>query len=372
MRALSLYIHIPFCTRRCSYCSFFHVGRDPRREVDYVDALESEIAATLGVLGDVRVGTVFVGGGTPSVLGFDHLARVFDAFAPYVDARVTSEVTCEVNPEDVTPDLLTFLEERGVNRVSMGVQSMDAAAQRVLKRCSPQTNARAIERVMARFANVSFDVLLGVPGASTASVDVTLTALAAYHPAHFSVYCLEPGGDMEREVESFFDGVDPDRSADEYLLVCDRLRERGYRHYEVSNFAQPGFESAHNRVYWEGREFLGVGPGAHSFLDGRRFSNAASLSDYLAHRGAARVPARVGDTDDADIGLERTMLALRTAEGMPLSLARGGLTAAEELVREGLARIEGERLALTDRGFLLMNDIVLRVHGGSRRTERPC
>jgi len=373
MRVLSLYIHVPFCTRRCSYCSFFHLGRDRERELAYVDALEAEIAATLGALDDVRLGTVFVGGGTPSVLGEESLARVFAAFAPWVDGRATREVTCELNPEDVTPALLTFLAARGVDRVSLGVQSMDADAQRRLKRCTPETNARAIDMVMERFSNVSFDVLLGVPGGSVALARRTLETLVAYGPTHFSVYCLEPGGDMGHEVEDFFAAVDPERPADEYLETCALLGGHGYRHYEVSNFARPGFESAHNRVYWEGGEYLGVGPGAHSCLDGRRFSNAPDLADYLRHRGAARSGARILDADAGEhAGLERAMLALRTSGGMALSQVRGGAATARDLVDEGLARIVGERLVLTDRGFLLMNDIVLRVHRSGPDTERAC
>jgi oxygen-independent coproporphyrinogen-3 oxidase len=367
MRVLSLYIHTPFCTRRCSYCSFYHVpryGADPTRFIDsLVDEMECAIDA-LDAAAFGGFGTVFIGGGTPSVLGRRALNRMFDALDRYTERGAVAEVTCELNPEDVDADLLALLARRGVNRVSLGVQSLEPAAQRVLKRCAPETNRRAVDLVLDRFDNVSFDVLLGIPGSTVAATADTIDELADRGPAHFSVYCLEPGGDVGNEVAAFFDGVDPERCADEYLLVCGELARRGYRHYEISNFARPGFESAHNRVYWSGRDYLGVGPGAHSSIDGVRFHNAPSISQYLSLGGADRIAARVVDPVGRDgRDLERTMLALRTDSGMPLSWARCGRGEIDALVENGLARIADERLVLTDRGFLVANDIVLRVNG---------
>jgi oxygen-independent coproporphyrinogen-3 oxidase len=153
MRVLSLYIHVPFCTRRCPYCSFYHVARNspPKAEADYVDALAEEIACACAALGDVRFETIFVGGGTPSALGHELLTRAFDAISPYTEADVTTEVTVEMNPEDVDDSLLAVLRGCGTNRVSLGVQSMDADAQRILRRCTPEVNFRAIERAAQAF-----------------------------------------------------------------------------------------------------------------------------------------------------------------------------------------------------------------------------
>lgn len=362
MRVVSLYIHVPFCTRRCPYCSFYHVARDAAVESDFVDALAEEVAHACDRLGDVRFGTVFVGGGTPSALGPSLLARVFETITPYTDAEVTTEVTCELNPEDVDGEVLAVLREGGANRVSLGVQSMNADAQRTLKRCTPDVNFRSIERTMGAFDNVNFDVLLGVPGGGTERTVESMRRLARLEPKHFSVYCLEPGGDMEDEVSEFFDAVDPARAAEEYLAICDLLAGLGYRHYEVSNFAHRGFESDHNRVYWGGGEYLGVGPGAHSFIGGRRFHNTPSLERYLSLRGARCIAERVhDDTDENGADMERVMLALRTDDGLPLEWVRCGSGEVEALSRAGLARADNDRLVLTDRGFLLMNDIVLRV-----------
>jgi oxygen-independent coproporphyrinogen-3 oxidase len=360
MRPISLYIHVPFCTRRCSYCSFYHVARNPEHESGYLEALLDELTWALADIGEVRFETVFVGGGTPSTLGAGGLERIVTA----LEGRIASgaEVTCELNPEDVTAGLAAALVELGVNRVSLGVQSMDAAAQGVLKRCSPPVNRRAIDLLARHFENMSFDVLLGIPGSSPAVTRTTLDELVALRPAHLSVYCLEPGGDMGREVERFFDRVDPERSADEYLETCAVLGRAGYRHYEVSNFARHGFDSMHNRVYWSGGEYLGLGPGAHSFIAGKRFHNPPSLQDYLSRRGPQRAAARVVDAvDDEGSHLERAMLALRTDRGMPLAWARCPRETIDGFVAEGLARRVDDRLVLTDRGFLVTNDVLLRV-----------
>lgn len=361
MKLLSAYVHVPFCTRRCSYCSFYHVESSRESERRFVDALVAEIGAALG-REPVALRTVYIGGGTPSVLGSVQLGRVFDALAPFMDRDQTLEVTCELNPEDVTPELAGFLRDRGVTRASLGVQSMQPIAQKVLKRCAPEVNERAIATVMAAFDNVNLDVLLGIPGSSRNELEATVKTLAERRPAHFSVYCLEPGGDMSHAVERFFTAVDPERSADEYLFVSDYLAAMGYRHYEVSNFGRPGFESLHNRVYWGGADYVGFGPAAHSCVDGRRYSNPAALGAYIAAGGAVEALRSYDEATADSARIERLMLAMRTADGVAVS-ELGNPSEAEALVERGLARIQRDTLCLTPRGFLLLNEIVLRLCG---------
>jgi oxygen-independent coproporphyrinogen-3 oxidase len=362
MPPTSLYIHIPFCHRRCPYCSFYHVHSSSGTEDAFVGALVDEAERTLGEFHRAPVlKTVYFGGGTPSVLSNVSWSRIFDTVARFFPGD-EGEITCEFNPEDVTDGLLDFLSDLGVNRASLGVQSMDAASQARLKRCPPDANREAIARVERRFENVNFDVLLGVPGGSTAALSRTIDELLGHGPAHFSVYCLEPGGDLEREVERFFDDVDPDRSADEYMLVCDRLESAGYNHYEVSNFARPGMESRHNRTYWEGEEFLGLGPGAHSYVGGRRFHNVPSLESYLEPAGGPQEARRIyDDPAPEEKETERLMLALRTSRGAELESLRCSDGAINAILDEGLAVTGDGRLRLTDRGYLLMNEIVLRL-----------
>ena len=242
MTLLSLYVHIPFCHRRCPYCSFYHERHSRDGEKTFVDAVVDEARRTLdSIPGVARLDTVYFGGGTPSVLAESSWSRILKIVDEYVSETEKTEFTCELNPEDVSEELLDYLSGAGVNRISLGIQSMDEVAQKVLARCPPETNRRAAKLVKDRFSNVSLDILLGVPNRRIGSLVSTLDELLASPPAHFSVYCLEPGGDVGERVERFFDAVDAGRSAEEYLLVCDRLETAGYRHYEVSNFALPVF-----------------------------------------------------------------------------------------------------------------------------------
>lgn len=359
MSRLSLYIHVPFCTRRCSYCSFYHVPAARDREHAFVDALVDEIGAAFSALkAPVELRTVFVGGGTPTVLAPSQWERIVGAIAPYVANSGVPEFTVEMNPEDVTADMVEFLHGLGVNRASVGIQSMHDVGQKVLKRCAPDVNERAIDVVRNRWDNVSFDVLLGVPKTTIDDLRATLRVLLSKGPTHLSVYGLEPGGDLGEEVERFFRAVDPDRVADEYLEACNELAGAGYRHYEVSNFARPGFESAHNRVYWNRGDYLGVGPAAHSSIGGERFANAPSIDAYVARRGHEQLAARVYD-EGGDARMESIMLDLRTDRGVALEDCDG--SAIGEFVVEGLATIDAGRARLTDRGYLVLNDIVLRL-----------
>lgn len=360
MKPLSLYLHIPFCTRRCSYCSFYHVDAAREREVRFVDALVGEIGAAMPAAGEVSLRTVFVGGGTPTVLGEDSWRRILGALAPWMPPGGVLEFTVEMNPEDVTREMTGFLRGLGVNRASLGIQSMHEVGQKVLKRCAPDVNARAIDTVMGEFDNVSFDVLLGVPKTVPADLLRTLDDLAAYRPRHFSVYGLEAGGDMSHEVERFFNAVDPDRVADEYLQACGILAGAGYEHYEVSNFAQPGFESLHNRVYWDAGDYLGLGPAAHSSMGGQRFWNEPSLDLYLSRGGAEQVRARQID-EGGDDAIEKTMLALRTNRGAPRSRLTPDQDVIDEFRRDGLIVVDGERVRATERGYLVLNELVIRL-----------
>lgn len=358
MKPLSLYIHVPFCTRRCSYCSFYHVPKERERERAFVDALVDEIDVAFAGFGAASLRTVFVGGGTPTVLERHEWERVIAAIAPFVPAGGIEEFTVEMNPEDVDAGLLDFLHGLGVNRASLGIQSMHEVGQKVLKRCAPEVNERAIDLVSRRFDNVSFDVLLGVPKTTAGDLSHTLRRLLAKAPTHLSVYGLEPGGDLGEEVERFFRAVDPDRVADEYLEACDLLGGAGYGHYEVSNFARPGRESLHNRVYWDGGDYLGVGPAAHSSIGGARFANAPSIDAYVARRGDAHLAARLYDAG-GDARLESAMLGLRTDRGIAREACEPN--AVEAMVEAGLATVESGRIRLTDRGYLLLNDVVLKL-----------
>ncbi len=357
---ISLYVHIPFCTRRCPYCSFYHVSAGAGREESFLPIVVDEIISKLGSRpAGTLLQTVFFGGGTPSLLTEDSWQKLFSAVKPHLGAADGLEITCELNPEDVENRLLDFLAGLGINRLSLGVQSLDPAEQTILGRCSPEKNHRALERVMDRFSNVSVDVLLGVPGRSMDSLGKTVEGLVRYDPTHFSVYCLEAGGDVPVGADRFWAGVDSETSADEYLMVSDYLRSAGYDHYEVSNFASPGYECRHNRTYWDGGDYLGVGPAAHSCLDGKRFYNRASLSDYI--EGRAEDVIVYDERSSADLEMERLMLGLRTSRGLAVESLRCPQGVLDGIFEEGLATHKDNRISLTDRGYLVLNEVVLRL-----------
>ncbi|UCG50826.1 MAG: radical SAM family heme chaperone HemW [Candidatus Latescibacterota bacterium] len=366
MRTVSLYVHIPFCERRCPYCTFYHVPKTDRAmETRLVEGLIGEFRIAGADLGrQFQIPTVYFGGGTPSLLDHRSFEILIDEISPFLTAG-SVEITVESNPEDVNERLMQNLSGIGVNRLSLGIQSMSSRAQNVLKRCTPRSNEQAVRIAKRYFQNISLDLLLGIPGGTARELEESLAAVDRFEPQHVSVYCLEPGGVIPPDTDDFFDRVDMERAADEYLLVCDRLRTRGFGHYEVSNFARSGFESRHNKVYWNGGEYLGIGPSAHSFIEGERYSNVPSIDQYLAEwpmfpRTVRRHEVR-GETERR---LEEIMLDLRTSVGTPLDRLKCNPRLVDELVDEDLASIVEERLVLTDRGYLVLNEIVHRLSGG--------
>jgi oxygen-independent coproporphyrinogen-3 oxidase len=182
-----------------------------------------------------------------------------------------------------------------------------------------------------------------------------------HDPPHFSVYCLERGGDAGGVVDAFFEKVDAERSADEYLYVCGELSARGYSHYEVSNFARPGYESRHNRVYWDGGEYIGLGPGAHSFVGGARYSNEPSVDRYVERRDDFAPVRRIDRRQQSERDTEALMLGLRTSSGVAVERLACDRAVVDEVVANRLGRLEAGRLVLTDEGFLVLNEIVLRL-----------
>ncbi len=367
MRSISLYVHVPFCKRRCPYCTFYHVSLPSRDELlRYSDAVVLEFELAADEIGEpFVVPSVFLGGGTPSLLDRRALEKMIGVVRPYF-AGEDAEITIEANPEDVDEPMLSALKETGFNRLSLGVQSLAPRAQRVLQRCDPSVNRKAIKLAARNVSNVSFDLLLGIPGGSVEELEETFRAVELIAPKHLSVYCLERGGDAAAPDDDFFKGVEPERSADEYLVVCERLAAAGYRHYEISNFAVPGFESIHNQRYWDGSEYLGLGPSAHSFIGGERFFNSPSLADYLRDRSnpASRV-RRTENRGRDERELEELMLGLRTSSGYSIGKLLGKEIVIQRLLEENLVRIESDNLVLTDRGFLVLNEIVHRL--GSER-----
>jgi len=350
-----LYVHLPFCAHRCGYCDFVTVvGRTSQHEA-YVDALFAELELERHLLAPA-LDTVFLGGGTPTFTAPAALDRLLSSLPP------AQEVTVEANPETVTQELARMLRRLGVNRVSLGVQSFRPHLLGVLERVAqPDTVRRAFFHLRdAGFANISFDLIYGIPGQSPADLDADLGDALELGPEHLSCYELEAkpgtrfthahGKELERQadaMESYFE------------LVVDRLTSGGYRWYETANFCRRDtrdLRAQHNLAYWLGRDYLGLGIGAFSTIDGRRWRNTPRLPAYVAALAAGRRPEREIEPLPLEVRhRERVMLGLRLDEPLRVDGLGDVLDqqALQRLERLGLVDRNGETLALTTRGRML-------------------
>ena len=349
-----VYVHVPFCTRRCDYCAFA-TWTDRAHLMDaYVDACRREVdAATL----PAPAGTVFFGGGTPSLLPADLLVGLLAGIERTPDA----EVTVECNPETVTPALLAAYRAGGVNRLSFGVQSMVPHVLVGLGREHAPGSVRAAVAAArdAGFASWNLDLVYGGAGESVDDWRRTLDEVLALEPPHVSAYALtvEPGTPLAADSSRHPD--DDDDQAEKYLLADEALAAAGLRNYELSNWARPGHECRHNLLYWEQGDYRGIGCAAHSHEAGRRWWNVRTPDRYIAAvASSASVVAGEEALDDAGRALERLQLALRTRFGVP----RDALDA-DDGVLDGLVEPADDpgHVRLTPRGRLLANDLALRL-----------
>ena len=358
---LGVYLHVPFCRTRCRYCDFYRVGENAVRQTAFLGALGREIDG-LTEFDQAPVDTVFLGGGTPSLLTpeqiADTLARLHRRFVVAPDA----EITMEANPSDLSPERLAGYRAAGINRLSIGVQSLSDRELRLIGRRHDAARARdAVAWARgAGFDNLSIDLMLAIPGQTEASFAASLAGAVALAPDHLSVYLLEVHENSEidflrRERPRLFPGEEAQRRR--YLRVRDRLRAAGFEHYEISNFCRQGKASRHNLKYWRCEPFLGLGPAAHSAVGERRWQHPADLAAYLIDPSAV-VPA------ESDLVSERIFLGLRLAEGVAIEDARraAGLDSAAFARRlEAYAPfvvLEGDRMRLTVEGFLVSTPVL--------------
>jgi putative oxygen-independent coproporphyrinogen III oxidase len=363
MISAGLYVHVPFCLTRCGYCDFnAHAGLD-RLKRPYVEALRREADQTAPVWDGVRFVSVFLGGGTPTTLSSGAIGSLLDHFRSRFDLEAGAEVTCEANPDTVDRRSLEELRSAGITRLSLGVQSFDPAVLAALERVHPPSSARRsyAEARRAGFDDINVDLIFGAQGETVASWLHTLKEALALGPEHLSCYALtvEPGTPLGAAVAAGTNPApDPDLQAQMYETACRLLASAGYRHYEVSNWARPGHECLHNLGYWEGRAYLGLGAGAHSYRDGRRWWNVRPPGRYIELTTGGHTPGGGGETLDPEARrLERLLLGVRRAEGVPAGWVPA--EAAAELAARGLARLEGGRFALNDRGLFLASEVVL-------------
>ena len=392
MESISVYIHIPFCVRKCAYCDFTSFAGAASRAEEYVQAVCREMRAQAAFFGRRRVGTVFLGGGTPTLLSGAQIKALLDCLRDSFDVAGDAEITMEGNPGTLTCENLAQYRAAGVNRLSLGVQSLDDGLLCAIGRI--HTAAEAVQAVkMAReagFDNLNLDLMLGLPGQTAAQWERTLTQAVRLGPEHLSCYSLiiEEGTPLCEDVRLGRCAPLPDEDALERMdgITEHLTREAGFTRYEVSNYARPGRECRHNIVYWECRPYLGLGCAAHSDMDGYRFYNSANWAEYMravdraaslgvreGHAQAmpftgAMLSAQEGSGDARERMFERMMMGLRMVRGVDASRFERdfGLTPEQawpksiaQLKAGGMLERAGERLHLTPRGMQVMNGVLV-------------
>ena len=369
MKPRSLYIHVPFCARRCFYCDFaVQATREPPT-AEWLDAITAELgllARERGWEHPLELVTLYVGGGTPSLLAADAMAALAQRIAPYAVLQPGAEWTCEANPESFTPELGRAWRCAGVNRISLGVQSFDLRVLRWMGRLhGPDGPARAVLAARASgIHDVSVDLIFALPERLERSWEADLEHALALEPEHISLYGLtaESGAPLGRRVLEGRERMpDDERYADEYLLADERLVAAGYEHYEVSNFARPGYRSRHNPVYWTGAPYAALGPGAHAFYPPLRRWNLRGWDTYRGSLHNQELPVEDEEVVDAEsAALERIWLGLRTCDGVSLVTSNAAQRElAAEWAQRGWAALQDGAVRLTPEGWLLLDRLAV-------------
>lgn len=367
-----LYLHIPFCKRRCLYCDFYSTTMEERKE-EYVRALCRELELRKEYLQGEPLETLYLGGGTPSQLNQRTLEQIFETVERVYGLSQCSEITLEANPDDLSEAYVRMLRTLPVNRLSMGVQTFNEEKLRFLHR--RHTAAQAIEAVRrcqeAGLTNLSVDLIYGLPGEQPSDWEADLQQAVALQVPHLSAYHLiyEEGTELYRLLEAHrVEEVDEELSVRFFRMLIEQLRAAGYEHYEISNFALPDHYARHNTAYWTGRRYLGAGPSAHSYNGVTRQWNAASLTDYIeALLKEERVPFELEELDRTTRYNERVITSLRTMWGLNLTqleqefgreLVDYCLRNAQPHLQEGRLKKEKDTLKLTAEGIFLSDGIM--------------
>lgn len=370
-KQLGLYIHIPFCKSKCDYCDFYSAPEREGQMDAYQKALLAHIKETAPQAKGYLVDTLYFGGGTPSYYGEKRIRELLAALRKRFELAGNAEITMEANPDSVDKKSMVRLRRAGINRISLGLQSAHDDELEALHRAHTwqQTLAAVAAIREAKLKNLTLDLMYGLPGQGMASWQDSVEKAIALQPEHLSCYGLkvEPGTPLCGRVQRGEALPDDDEQADMYLWMVERLAEAGYQQYEISNFAQSGFQSRHNLKYWLTRPYLGFGPGAHSDFGGRRFS---FLSDLDAYINGVLNGGPIIEEDDLIPKRERSgeylMLRLRTARGIeeweyrreyfmnfePIELKLA------EYESRGWATQDGQRWRLTPQGFLVSNQLI--------------
>ncbi|MBI2153451.1 MAG: radical SAM family heme chaperone HemW [Candidatus Rokubacteria bacterium] len=363
---LGLYLHIPFCRQRCHYCSFNTGPYRPAAMDRFLAALlrEIDLVGEAEWAGDVAIGTVFFGGGTPSLLEADELETILDRLRKRLAVAPAAEVSVECNPESLSRDKAEGYRLAGVNRLSLGVQSLDDDLLARLGRLhSSQEAGRAFEAARAAgFDNVSVDLMYGLPDLDLARWERTVREILAWSPEHLSAYALTLDEGSRWAGEGVAGLADEETVTAQYWALARLAREAGYEHYEISNYARPGFRSRHNQVYWRAEEYLAFGPGACGFLGDVRYGNVKPVERYCALLEAGHLPLGSHEVlTPAQRTAEKVILGLRLSDGVPLAGLEDRRPLIDTWQSLGLLEVAGDRCRLTEAGFLLSDSLFVEL-----------
>jgi oxygen-independent coproporphyrinogen III oxidase len=363
-----LYVHIPFCARICPYCAFYKDLLDPSQTWRFCEALlrELELHESRRRTGDrrslLRPSTIYFGGGTPTALNIAQLELLLRSFHERLDLSRLIEWSIEANPGSVSARKAAVLKKFGVNRISLGVQSWDGKLLKLLGREHDARRAEESFQILcdAGFTNINVDLMFGLPGQAVDQWRATLEKTIALQPEHISTYCLTYEEDTEfflRHARGEF-RQDPDADAEFFEMTMAILEDAGYEHYEISNYARPGFESVHNRAYWLGEDYLGIGPSAVSTVGMQRWQNVCNYRAYIDRVLSGQSPCESRENLTNEMKrTERIALALRTREGIPGSELESFAPETHELIALELLRESRGNLVLTRRGKTLADSI---------------
>ena len=362
-----IYVHIPFCARRCIYCGFFSTLREAEA-ARYVNALCAELRQRREYLQGDSVATVYFGGGTPSRLTPGQIGQVIDVIRNTFGLDDLKELTVECNPDDITREYVSALGALGVNRISMGVQTFNDDLLRFLGR--RHTAQQAIDAVHicaeAGIDNISIDLIYGLPGQTAAIQQQDLDVATSLNVQHISSYCLsyEEGSPLDRmRAENRIVPADDEICAQMYDRMCTHFRDAGFEHYEISSFCKPGYHSRHNSSYWNQTPYLGIGAGAHSYNGNTRQWHPNNLDNYMNAVETGNPQFELEHLSATDRYNERIMLALRTAQGLNLSLLTpqdhlSVLRAAHVLIKDGLLLHESNHLRIPEPKMFISDTII--------------
>lgn len=366
-----IYLHVPFCTSRCIYCDFYSTTQSATVRHEYVNAACAELANRTTYLADRHIQSIYFGGGTPSQLQIKEIALLLDSINKHYDIDTNAEITLEANPDDVTPDFAHNLRNLGFNRISLGVQSFNDQILKMLNRRHDAATAQDAVHTLqqAGLDNISIDLIYGLPTQLLQDFSSDLQKAFSLPIKHLSTYALsiEQGTLLQRKIQSNeLAETDEDTFIAEYEIMMQQAHAHGFEHYEISNFALPGFASRHNSGYWNNTPYLGIGPGAHSFngTDERQY-NEPNLGKYISAAGVP--PHTIEHLTLSDQFDEQIFTSLRTRKGLSLKTLekRFGEAWLEDLKRaaqkhiiSGNLSINNNTLCLTRKGIMTSNDII--------------